>query len=389
MVSEMVHPKGFSFKMQRKIVMLKEVRQFEWKDIAKAVKNLSGKKPRHRHCANLYREFNEKLGRRPSRYHNCGRTPYKVNPKVKQFLLKRLKELRRTSPCTSTTLQLELARDMKIQLGADYIRKILRKSGYEWLPRRQKRMYSKEAKKARLHFAKAVLRLSKAELHTKFSMAMDGTVIPMPPADHTDRINFCRHGEEYMWRKRSEAFRPELSGEDPYHLQLPLHRALPLWGGISTGGFAVIAFHPGKKLTKQEWQGIVDRGHLHGAVKKMRPTSTHGPWHVLCDNEGFMTSKESTQACRRVNVKLWHIPAKSPDLNPIERFWGWLKAKLRKMDLADALKGRPVLGKTAFKARVRRVLSSKKAQLVASNHAKSFRATCRLVVQKKGAATGR
>ena len=65
-----------------------------------------------------------------------------------------------------------------------------------------------------------------------------------------------------------------------------------------------------------------------------------------------------------------------------------MKKKLRSMDLADALQGRPVLGKMAYKDRVRRVLRTKRAQTIAKNCANSLRKVCREVVKKKGAATG-
>ena len=69
-------------------------------------------------------------------------------------------------------------------------------------------------------------------------------------------------------------------------------------------------------------------------------------------------------------------------------FWAWLKKKLRQMDLADAVAKRPVLGKTAFRERVRRVLKSKAAQQVAKNKSGILRKVCRAVVRKKGAASG-
>ena len=56
------------------------------------------------------------------------------------------------------------------------------------------------------------------------------------------------------------------------------------------------------------------------------------------------------------------------------------------MGLADALAKRPVLGKTANRARVRRVIKSAKSQTVAGNFAKGLRATCKRVVAAKGAA---
>ena len=88
----------------------------------------------------------------------------------------------------------------------------------------------------------------------------------------------------------------------------------------------------------------------------------------------------------RAKVILWHVPAHSLDLNPVVKYWGWLRKKLRAMDLADALAKRPVLGKTAYRARVRRVIKSAKSQTVAGDCAKGLRATCNRVVAAKGAA---
>ena len=59
----------------------------------------------------------------------------------------------------------------------------------------------------------------------------------------------------------------------------------------------------------------------------------------------------------------------------------------RAMDLKDAVAKRPVLGKMAYRQRVRRVMQSAKARNVAINTWGSFRKTCREVVKKKGKAT--
>ena len=107
---------------------------------------------------------------------------------------------------------------------------------------------------------------------------------------------------------------------------------------------------------------------------------------VLCGNEHFLTSTACQRAHERAKVFLWHVPAHSPDLNPVEKYWRWIRKKLRAMDLADALAKRPVLGKTAYRARVRRVIKSAKSQTVAGNYAKGLRATCKRVVAAKGAA---
>ena len=95
-----------------------------------------------------------------------------------------------------------------------------------------------------------------------------------------------------------------------------------------------------------------------------------------------------TAARRTAGSKLWTIPPKSPDLNPIERIGAWLKKKLRAMDLAGALEARFVLGKTAYIECARRVLKSSRAQSVAKNQANTWHKVCKAIVQKKGAAGG-
>ena len=62
-----------------------------------------------------------------------------------------------------------------------------------------------------------------------------------------------------------------------------------------------------------------------------------------------------------------HIASKSPDLNPVEKFWGWARKRLHKMDLVDISAGRVVPGQTAYKERIRRLLASPIAQQKARN----------------------
>ena len=57
-------------------------------------------------------------------------------------------------------------------------------------------------------------------------------------------------------------------------------------------------------------------------------------------------------------------------------FWGWLRKKLRSMDLEDLRKKRRLLDKTAYVARVKGALKSAKAQTVAKNVAGRFRKSC-------------
>ena len=51
--------------------------------------------------------------------------------------------------------------------------------------------------------------------------------------------------------------------------------------------------------------------------------------------ESFLRAKVCKAAYLAKKISLWDVPAKSPDLNPVEMFWGWLRRKLRLMALAD------------------------------------------------------
>ena len=389
LVSEMVHPRGFSFAVQRLIALRRTVHHETWETIAgnKKVKTLAGTKPRPRHVANTFRKFNPRLGRRPYKYRKCGKKPEKVTKKVEGYLVRKVRELRSKTACTSTVLQTHLSRDMGVKLSPQWIRKVLHKKGYKWLPRRQKRKYNVAQRKARIAFAQMIMALSWRALREKLSFAMDGVVLAMPPADATERLNFCKHGEDYMWRKVSESFSPKLSGGDDYGNQVPMARAVPMWGGCSSGGFAIVAFHATKKMNQGEWSRVVARGALVNAIKAVQPVKPDGPWTVLSDNESFLRAKVCNAAHKAARVKLLKIPARSPDLNPVERFWAWLRKKLRALDLKDAVECRPVLGKTAYKARVRNVCKSKKAQQVAAAQASIMKRVCKAVIANKGAAT--
>ena len=88
-------------------------------------------------------------------------------------------------------------------------------------------------------------------------------------------------------------------------------------------------------------------------------------------------------------IMLMKLPPRPPDLNPVERFWGWLRKALLRMDLTDLQEKRPVPGKLAYKERIRRLLKTKRAQTAAANYARSWHGVCKLGVKNKGGASGK
>ena len=118
--------------------------------------------------------------------------------------------------------------------------------------------------------------------------------------------------------------------------------------------------------------------------KALDPVSKTGPWWVLVDNESFLRTDLVKAAYQKQKIKLWGIPPKSPDLNPVEKFWAWVRKQLRAQDFADLRARRKVPGKTAYAMRVKKLLRSARAKQVASNVALGFKRVCKQLVKEQG-----
>ena len=228
--------------------------------------------------------------------------------------------------------------------------------------------------------------MSQAELDKYVTMSMDGVVLSIPPDDPVDRENYCKCGETHMWRQKDEAAKEELTGGGKYKKQFPLKRPVPIWGGAGPGGFGLVTFHAYRKVDQGEWSAAVESGRLQEACRATRTDRQRGPWRIICDNESFLTAPQSREAHRRARVELWPVPARSPDLNPVELFWSRLRKRWRAMDLDDLAAGRRPVTKTGLKLRVRALVQTPRVQRVATNCWRTFRKKCAEVVRKRGGA---
>lgn len=385
-ISESVHPRSLNFVNQRKVVIFRDRGQ-EWKHIAASVVNLQGEHPSADTCQRVYKGFQSKKGRRAFKYGNCGRHATVFTAAVKRFLVKKLRQLRTKVTCTSPVLQAALAKELKVKAELSGIRRVLRSHGYKWCLRKSQRLkYTTQEKQARLAFAESVAHLSAARVRGRLAFSMDGVVLIMPPADLTARANHVHGAEHYIWRKADEANSELLAGRNQYAEQAPANRIINLWGGCSADGFAEVVVSKKRKLNGADWARATDAGKFARALAQVNPTRPDGPWNVLCDNESFLRSPLAREAHRKANITLWKMPPRSPDLNPIEKYWSWLRRALLKKDLEDLRDGKPVPERKAYIARMRVINRSKKAQRVAASIAKGFKKTCKAVVEQGGAA---
>ena len=249
----------------------------------------------------------------------------------------------------------------------------------------KRRVYTDDEREERRAFAQSIVDLTPAQFRAWIHMSMDGVVLTLPPREPKERMAYLRQGKEMVWRKQDEPVLPETAGRGKYDGQVPLSRALPMWGGISEDGAAPVVFHPRKKVTKEDWAQAVP-GHLFPALLALNPGRQRGPFRILCDNESFLMSSVCQEAHDAKGIRLIHVPARSPDLNPVEMYWSWLRRRLRALDLEDARGEREVPGKLAYQQRVRGVMRSAKSRATAANIMRGFQKKCAKIAALGGAA---
>ena len=381
------HRRGLSLPMQRKVFVLRTSKTPppSWKRIASQIRNLENKRPYWKVCRDVFAKLKDPPHKVQDAYKNCGRRAI-LTKVTRRWIVSRLLSLRRKQEVTSTDLQAELAKEKGIHVEASSVRRALKAEGYRYLSRCQKPRYSKEQKEERYLFSSWLSGMSWEEVQANIDMSMDGVVFTRPPDEIVERENYCKADVTRVWRRPDEHSLPELAGHDPYAKQVPADRIIPVWGGIGRNGFAAVLWHDKRKTNQEEWSKAARSGKLVGALNKLNPVKGRGRWKILSDNESFLRAPMSVSAHTRMRVDLVKLPAKSPDLNPVEKMWGWTRKRLRKMDLADLSARRPVLGRSAYRERIRRLLCGAPAQAAAKNFFKNLHSMAKKVAEAGGTA---
>ena len=382
-----VHPRGLSLPMQKKVYVRRTVHKETFEKIAPQIKNLKGATPGWQVCRDAFHRMTKDA--RKDGYDNCGRGPT-ITPELRRWLVARLKVLRRDTVCTSGVLQRELASKKRVIVEESTVRRHLQEAGYKWLPRAKNKKYSLGERIVRKAFSDWILSFTPAELKRELHMSLDGVVLTIPPQGEIQRENFLKSDDLSVWRKPSERNLPELAGHDRYAKQVPKNRMLPLWGGISWGGFGMVLQHPLRKITAEDWKEAVDDGSFVAALRAANPGKVNGPWKVLCDNESFLRADASAAAHRRCNIQLIKMPPTSPDLNPVEKYWSWIRRRMKAMDLRDlaARPRRAAVGRMAYKARFLILIKTQTAKKVAGKTMVNLRKVALIVSKKGGHASG-
>jgi transposase len=129
------------------------------------------------------------------------------------------------------------------------------------------------------------------------------------------------------------------SGIDEY-----LHREY----GRAPRGEQILTEIPGKKFARQSivaakcgedviapfgYSGTCNSGLFLWWIKTQLVPQLKKRQIVIMDNASIHRRKEIREAIEKAGCHLVYQPPYSPDLNPIEHFWSWLKRKIRSLKI--------------------------------------------------------
>jgi transposase len=129
--------------------------------------------------------------------------------------------------------------------------------------------------------------------------------------------------EQTGWR--SKAYAP-IGHEARYIGSASRGRTCSILGAVTTDGFLpCIGYRDGYFNTQEFLEWIVD--YLLPALTEKDPGKS---FVIVLDNLGIHTQQEVIEAIERAGHVVRFLPPYSPDFNPIELFWGVLKAWIRR-----------------------------------------------------------
>ena len=85
----------------------------------------------------------------------------------------------------------------------------------------------------------------------------------------------------------------------------------------------------GKIISPLEYSGTMSSGLFEFWFEKQLLPALPPDTVVVMDNASFHRKAQLISAAQKYGVRLIFLPPYSPELNPIEKFWAWLKRYLR------------------------------------------------------------
>ena len=246
-----------------------------------------------------------------------------------------------------TSKRLKVSAGLENKVSDETVRRVLRKANLRYLHSRKKGILTRKDLRERLKFAKKVRRRLDPNIWKEgISFYLDGV-------GFTHKMNPCdqaRAPRTMAWRKPSDGLQFQFTAKGSHEGS----------GGSVAHFMVAIAYGKGVVLAEQY------SGHLNGqicadfirnkfpALFQRSGVNTKGKL-FLQDGDPSQNSRKAQEAMHDVHARKFSIPARSPDLNPIENVFHNVKRKLH----ADALENNITREKfEKFSERVKRTLEN-------------------------------
>jgi len=258
------------------------------------------------------------------RKYNRGR-PTKLSKQDERAILRAVPKLRQTEG-SFTTPRIAVEAGVSKSVSNRTVRRVLNKNGYHYCRSRKKGLLKASDLKARLAFCKKIK--SKYNLNEKFwteqiSMYLDGKGFMYK----TNPLDQAKSPKSREWRKRSEGLDFGCTSKGSKE------------GVVNANFMVAISYNSGVVLC-QQYNGHITGEKMANIIKQkfknaFEKSVNSNTRRLLMDGCPRQNSKVALKALEDCGAMVFRIPPRSPDLNPIENFFGIISKHLQKQAVKD------------------------------------------------------
>ena len=253
--------------------------------------------------------------------HKAGR-PKKLSIRQERRLVRGIKRLRIEEGTFSSKRLMQQCSLSEGDVSNRTIRRYLNRNGFKFLQARKKGLLSEKDKHERLKFARSMRRYYSRNVWEKeIAFYLDATsfVYKRHPMDQ------ARAPRGRIWRKVSEGLDPGCTAKG--RKEGSGGKIVHIMAAISYGQPVLIA-EPFVKMNGQYFESFIDNNFNSLFQRANNNDRRYRLW--VQDGDPSQNSARAKRAMSRANAVLLSIPARSPDINPIENIFHLVSKKLRR-----------------------------------------------------------
>lgn len=258
---------------------------------------------------------------RVDRRHNNPGRPRKLSLRDERKLVAQINKLRRTAGVFNSKHIQEAAGISEKSVSNRTVRRRLNKLTYKYLQCRRKGQVTPKDMKKRLHFARKVKRMLPANFWTEgLSFYLDGV-------SWVHKTNPCRHARTCRtrtWRKPSEGLSVFCTAKGKK--EGVGGKVARFTVAIGHGVGVVHCEQHFKRMNGQLFADFIKQKFPEMFTKSANPRGRL----FLQDGDPSQNSAKARQAMDDLNYRVFKIPPRSPDINPIENTFHLISKQLRR-----------------------------------------------------------